>query len=208
MNSQITHLPPRATRKRTLSLTSISSIPSRITLDFSKAYPTTITLHTYSHSAYGSFTPTSSALPALYHLKRASAPPKPSLMRRPHIHIPPRSWVEEEGDSPLSSGFSSPSIPSFSRTASIPPDSSFTSTRTSSSLIEANHTHFRTGSNELDPILAKVERKSKLLAKKVYCSTCNKAGSDYPKCGRCDAMWCSRECRMFGGKRHLCSART
>ncbi|KAI0072863.1 hypothetical protein K474DRAFT_1711220 [Panus rudis PR-1116 ss-1] len=37
------------------------------------------------------------------------------------------------------------------------------------------------------------------------CSTCRKPGSNYPTCPRCGEMWCSRECRLKGGKRHVCS---
>lgn len=206
---QTTYRPTRPTRKRTLSLASFSSIPSKITLNLFKAEPATVNLHTRSHSVYGSFAPTPSALPALRQLKPPSAHTKSFLMRHPHrIQIIPRRWTEDEVDSPFSSHVSSPSIPSLSRTSSIPPDSPAASTRTTSTLVELNQAHFRKGSNELDPILAKLERKSKLLMKKVYCSTCNKAGSDYPKCGKCNSMWCSRECRMLGGKRHICSSRT
>jgi len=57
--------------------------------------------------------------------------------------------------------------------------------------------------SKLDPILAKVERCSKFRTI-TECSACQKVGSDYPKCPRCQEMWCSRECRLQGGKRHLC----
>ncbi|KAF8073786.1 hypothetical protein FPV67DRAFT_1666534 [Lyophyllum atratum] len=198
-------------RKRTLSVTSVSSVQSRITLDFPKAEPALVAPRIRTHSAYGSFTPTPSARTSLDHLSRPSTQ-WPSLFRLPrHPRRPSHLWVDEN-DSALSSGTSSPTIPSFSRTASpgptLPPSLSLPPTFQTSTLKEPRQGHIRKQSNELNPILAKLERKSKLLTKKVYCATCNKVGSDYPKCGRCEAMWCSRECRMIGGKRHVCGSRT
>lgn len=198
-------------RKRTVSLTSLSSAQSRITLDFPRAEPAVVTPHIRTHSAYGSFIPTPSARTSLDHLNRSSTqwhtPPFRSLPQRLRTHS--RLWAEED-DSPLSSRTSSPTIPSFSRTASpgpiLPPP--MMSTATFHTLKEPHPGHVRTQSNELDPILANLERKSRLLTTRVSCATCNKVGSGYPKCGRCEAMWCSRECRMVGGKRHVCSSRT
>ncbi|KAF5382760.1 hypothetical protein D9615_002929 [Tricholomella constricta] len=212
MSSQTTYTAESSSRpryrKRTVSLTSLSSVQSRITLDLPKAQPALSTTHTRAHSAYGSFIPTPSAHTNLDHLTRSFN--LPLSTRLPRLSRTPSRWVEED-DSPLSSGTSSPTIPSFSRTASPPPilsPSLASSSTTLHTLAESSPGHIRKQSNELDPILAKLERRSKLLTKKVYCGTCNKAGSDYPKCGRCDAMWCSRECRMFGGKRHVCASRT
>jgi hypothetical protein len=56
----------------------------------------------------------------------------------------------------------------------------------------------------MHPILAKLERQSKLCTQMVYCSTCGKSGHDYPRCGKCGVMWCSRTCRLVAGKRHIC----
>ncbi|KAG6841985.1 hypothetical protein C0991_004476 [Blastosporella zonata] len=172
MNPQNT----RPSRRRTVSLSSAVSVQSRITLEFPKAQLATVTAHARSHTVYGSFTPTPSARPSLDHLKRSSARSKPmfSVSRLPRLHISTHyPWAEEESDSPLSSGSTSPSIPSFSRTASPPPVS--TSTTLESPMI-LSQGHARKGSSELDPILAKLERKSKLLTKKVYCVTCRKDG--------------------------------
>ncbi|KAF5314075.1 hypothetical protein D9611_006927 [Ephemerocybe angulata] len=59
-------------------------------------------------------------------------------------------------------------------------------------------------STALHPVLARVERSSKFCAGKMVCATCSKPGRDYPACGKCQKMWCSRECRLQGGKRHIC----
>lgn len=55
----------------------------------------------------------------------------------------------------------------------------------------------------LCPILEAIENASKLSGRTV-CVTCLKTGRDFPHCPRCGDMWCSRECRMQGGKRHIC----
>lgn len=56
----------------------------------------------------------------------------------------------------------------------------------------------------MHPSLAKLERESKLCTQLAYCSTCGKPGHDYPRCGKCGVMWCSRTCRLVAGKRHIC----
>jgi len=194
-------------RKRTVSVTSLSSSQSRIILEFPKAEPTLLNPHIRAQSAYGSFIPTPSARTSLGHLKCSSPhwPPFSFNSLPQHLRRPSHPWVEEH-NSPLSSGTSTPMIPSFSRTASPPPllPPALTSSATFHTL---RPNHVRRRSNELDPILAKLERKSRLLTKEVCCATCGKVGSDYPKCGRCETMWCSRECRMVGGRRHACASR-
>lgn len=193
----------------------MSSTQARITLDFPKAASTLVTVHTRAHSAYGSFIPTASARPSLDQINRSSKTERsrPALAVQTHLRKQSYQWLEDD-DSPLSSGLSSPTIPSFSRTTSSSSVSGFTSPSFASSSKTLLNRHelrpenCRTQTDELNPILAKLERKSKLLTQKVYCATCQKVGSDYPKCGRCNAMWCSRECRMYGGKRHICNPRT
>jgi len=204
--------PPRSRyRERTVSLTSLSSTKSKITLDFPKAEPAIVTSHIPTYSAYGAFIPTPSARTGLDYLNRSSTQWHTFSFRGLPRRLRTSSllWAEED-DSPLSSGASSPIIPSFSRSSSPGPILSppMISSATFHTLKEPRRGHARTQSNELDPILAKLERKSRLLTKRTSCVTCNKVGSDYPKCGRCEAMWCSRECRMVGGKRHVCSTRT
>ncbi|KAF7778986.1 hypothetical protein Agabi119p4_3331 [Agaricus bisporus var. burnettii] len=56
----------------------------------------------------------------------------------------------------------------------------------------------------MNPILAKLERESKLCGVQMTCSTCGKIGRGYPCCGRCGELWCSRECRIGGMKKHVC----
>ncbi|KAG8750927.1 hypothetical protein FRC12_012694, partial [Ceratobasidium sp. 428] len=55
---------------------------------------------------------------------------------------------------------------------------------------------------KLDPVLAALERGSKLKSKSI-CLNCGKKGNNYPCCPRCGEAWCSRECRVEannGGK--------
>ncbi|KAL5482716.1 hypothetical protein ACEPAI_9310 [Sanghuangporus weigelae] len=63
----------------------------------------------------------------------------------------------------------------------------------------------------LDPALAAVESASRLRAKCV-CVVCGKLGVDYPRCPRCCATWCSRECRVSdapaGSARHSCNGKS
>lgn len=63
----------------------------------------------------------------------------------------------------------------------------------------------RTNSNSgLNSILAEVEKTSKFRMP-TTCSKCLREGLDYPKCPRCNEAWCSRECRVSGGK-HSCGS--
>ncbi|KAG8214602.1 hypothetical protein J3R82DRAFT_9672 [Butyriboletus roseoflavus] len=59
---------------------------------------------------------------------------------------------------------------------------------------------------KIHPVLAAVERGSKL-SRRTICSACMKAGTNFPRCARCDDMWCSRACRLQGGKKHICATR-
>jgi hypothetical protein len=59
---------------------------------------------------------------------------------------------------------------------------------------------------KLHPVLEAVERGSKLSCRTI-CSSCRKAGTNFPRCPRCDEMWCSRACRLQGGKKHTCVIR-
>ena len=61
----------------------------------------------------------------------------------------------------------------------------------------------------LHPALAAVERSSRLLKQSVRCAVCSDVGKDFPRCGKCSAAWCSRECRvksLAGMKRHVCAS--
>ena len=192
-------------RNRTVSLTSVcSATQSRVTLDFLNTDSALVTLHPLAYDAHGSFTPTASARAALQHLtnSRESAPRCFNLTLR----LRTKSVWPEDDDSPLSSGPPSPTISiSHAMSPSFTPGGLAPSSTLSSVLIDGYQGHERMMSDEIHPILAKLERTSKLLSHQVFCSTCNKQGSGYPKCGSCAAMWCSRDCRLAGGKRHACS---
>jgi len=56
----------------------------------------------------------------------------------------------------------------------------------------------------LHPVLNAVEMSSRLSSKSI-CSTCMKQGTNFPRCTRCDETWCSRPCRLQGGKKHICA---
>lgn len=68
----------------------------------------------------------------------------------------------------------------------------------------ANTSSHTRSQSEMHPILARLERQSKLCKSKTQCATCGETGADFPRCGKCNQMWCSRECRLTGGKRHVC----
>jgi len=197
-------------RKRTASLFSVSSGSSRMSFQ-PPLLEKTVPARTSSHLVYGSFGPTASAQDSLSHIRRLSLGGKgsnvfssSSLVR----HNPP--WHDEDADSPLSSGVSSPVIPSIMRTSS---SSTLDDGLPSPLLPSMPYVHqnlvapSRKGKakDEMNPILARLERKSRLLCQKAQCATCGKTGADFPRCGRCSMMWCSRECRMSGGKRHVCN---
>ncbi|TRM60512.1 hypothetical protein BD626DRAFT_571585 [Schizophyllum amplum] len=67
----------------------------------------------------------------------------------------------------------------------------------------APHPSHRQTESDMHPILARLERESRVCAG-VVCATCGCSGQGFPKCPRCSQQWCSRECRMPGGKRHVC----
>lgn len=204
-SSRSTTLPLLRHRNRTVSFTSMcSATQPRFTLDFLNADSALEKLHPLSHDAYGSFTPTASARAALQHLanSRKSAPRSFNLTLR----LRTKSVWPEDDDSPLSSGPPSPTISiSHAMSPCFTPGGLALGATLSSTIIDGYHDHERMTSDELHPMLAKLERKSKFLSQQALCSTCNKRGSGYPKCGSCDAMWCSRDCRLAGGKRHPCS---
>jgi hypothetical protein len=52
--------------------------------------------------------------------------------------------------------------------------------------------------------LVELESQSKLIGPELSCSCCGKKGASFPKCGRCDKAWCSRNCRLKGRSTHDC----
>jgi len=174
----------RSRRPRKLSLLSVSSGASvRSLYEITKGE--TLSHNSEKHEVWGSFTPSRSATASLREFISVSPSPK---RRRTSSHDIETYWEDLEPSSPK------PKVPYITRTLSPSPPIS------SSSSIH----HVR---SDLHPILAQLEGKSRLCTQKVYCSTCRKAGTDFPHCGKCGEIWCSRPCRLVGGKRHLCSSR-
>ncbi|KII90855.1 hypothetical protein PLICRDRAFT_90616 [Plicaturopsis crispa FD-325 SS-3] len=222
-------------RRRALSHISISSTtPAKLTLDVPKAPPASSALaQRANHYASGSFTPTGSASECLASLV-PSALSQRHERRRARLHWSTSSdsqspSSEQDQDipvtpvSPLSICSTLPSVPSISRTSSsftasdiFTPDSATDSGDTSvppslrsfrrprRQTLQHPHHRPKAASTGMHPILSAVERKSRLCAAST-CATCKKSGFDFPRCGQCGDMWCSRECRLHGGvKRHVC----
>ena len=215
------------TRKRAVSLLSISSThSSKIILDLPKTTPTLVlTICPGKHVAFGAFAPTSSASASLRSLVDSFPSRRvpftlgldqPRRKRRPKLVRATDYGELSESPSPPSSPISlpdslTPSIPSISRTSSsvyvsrLLPYAPFPTAISSTLLDDPRLRQGRKGKNELNPILATLEKKSKLCTRRVHCATCKKSGVDYPKCSKCGEMWCSRECRLRGGNRHPCA---
>ncbi|KIM43137.1 hypothetical protein M413DRAFT_18267 [Hebeloma cylindrosporum] len=182
------------TRTRTSSLLSVSSTVSLGSIfEIAKAQSTSgVSQQPERHEAHGSFIPLRSATPTLRTFISYPASPNfraPKKRRRVTFDdrvlvSSPEFWepVEEQA---------APQIPYI--TCTTPTPHLGTASPTSPS------------SNDLHPILAKLERKSRLCSQVVQCSTCKKPGRDFSRCPRCSDIWCSRPCRLVGGKRHTCS---
>ncbi|OAX41563.1 hypothetical protein K503DRAFT_481999 [Rhizopogon vinicolor AM-OR11-026] len=157
-------------------------------------------VHTYLW-AYGSFTTTAPA--AFWHRSYLSLPDHSKL----HGKQRDLDWVDDYNFGYTESvplRFPCPLISrTFSMTSSLgqyPIDTSSSPYSTPKSLVAEN------ASTIFHPVLKAVERASKLSYHTV-CATCLKTGRSFPRCPRCGDMWCSRECRMQGGKRHVCGMR-
>ena len=145
-------------------------------------------------TVYGSFTTTTSAAECL----RASL--KIKIPRRT-----PYARTHCDNDTPPDSPLCSEShrSPSISR-MSLPSDSEWIEPM--SSEVPTQPPSPSTEKQNLHPVLEALEQRSRLSCRS-QCSTCLKFGRDYPRCGRCGQMWCSRECRLQGGKKHICPSR-
>ncbi|KAF9013518.1 hypothetical protein BDQ17DRAFT_1343584 [Cyathus striatus] len=201
---------PTHRRARTCSIISTTSSSSfKSILEFPST-STTVSGLPAKHDACGSFVPNASATASLRFVTsfQYQSYRQPSVAHRGRRSIPlpakqssSTSSSDDEGDVSV---VTRPVIPSISRTQ-IPYAQPYpVSTTTSSSAYSLRpDLEPRT---DLHPVLASLERKSKLCARRVHCSTCKKPGTDYPRCAKCGEMWCSRECRLHGGKRHMCSS--
>ncbi|KAL0961052.1 hypothetical protein HGRIS_006041 [Hohenbuehelia grisea] len=209
---------PKYARCRSPSIMSASSSNSgSISVSFivPKARPTlTLTnLSSATHDAMGAFTPTSPASASLRLFvsssdKGASLFPPLPKRRRYAKHRPALSCDVPSTSKPESVFFDPSSIPSISRGLSEPSTpSSLLAPSPNSMLFEEVTTQppsTKQPKHGLNPILASLEQKSRLCSRKMCCATCNKPGTNFPKCGRCGQAWCSRECRLPSGVKHVC----
>jgi len=180
-------------RPRTLSLLSISSGASVQSLhEITKGE--TLSHNSETHEAWGSFIPLRSATTSLREF--ISVSPVYSNRSFPEWRRTSSHDIETPYTKPSSP---KPKVPYITRTLSHSPVCPPSPISLSSFMISP---HVR---SDLHPILAQVEGKSRFCTQKVYCSTCRKAGTDFPRCGKCGEIWCSRACRLVGGKRHLCN---
>ncbi|KAJ7459839.1 hypothetical protein FB451DRAFT_1563542 [Mycena latifolia] len=184
-------------RRRTCS--SLVSSSSKITLDLpTKADPSVyLTVRSGRHTAVGAFSPTADATASLqFFTSKAKSPP-------------PSAWTTPRR-SATAPACTTLSIPSISRTASSFGASDLAPSPTSpaaASLLDfdRNCAPKRTMSaDSTPPALASLERRSRLCANRVFCATCRTPGTNFPACARCGSAWCSRACRLPGGKRHVC----
>jgi len=199
---------PKRGHRRT---TSLISKPHHILFDFPTSWSgisTPPTLET--EVARGSFTPTSSAFPCLTNMIASHYPGSISgySRRRQHSMFEWPNTPFETGGSDTSSVIASPTsrsffapVPGISRTSSSDTHSFISSTS------DAPSHAVRIGRSEMNPILSQLERGSKFCSIAVGCATCGKPGSDYPRCGNCGEMWCSRPCRLRRGKKHVCASK-
>ena len=179
---------------------------------FAKTSPTLlVTIQPGCHDALGTFTITNSASQVLQSLCSSyrETPIRKPRRQRPELVLDlmfdvKSSRSSRTPSSPLSSvGSATTSIPSLIRGLSDSDQPSSMSSPTT--LCETPQME----APKFDSVFAKIETQSKLCSRDVVCVTCRKPGVNYPKCSRCGDMWCSRECRLFGGaKKHLCSKPT
>jgi len=207
---------PSRRRERTLSLISMSSTRStKIVLDVPKTSPTSgLTVQPGPSDAFGSFTTTGSASAFLRALAAANALWERSshVRHRRQKSCPAPMWYDDVPRSNSPHAPTSPifihsethAVPSISRTSSSFYQSDDHSSQNSvSDLRSSGGEGGRTKPSKINPILASLEKKSRLCSRTI-CVTCSKPGLDYPSCGRCGDVWCSRACRLKGGKRHVC----
>lgn len=183
---------PRSTScSSTASQSSMASIYARIHQSAHLAEP-----QEGLTNVYGSFTTT---IPA-------------ALWLRDHIAFPrkrPDCGYDTPPDSPLSFFQSFPGSrrsPYISRTLLTDPDYPAPSVHSHISFPPSLATVCDDHADTLPPVLKAIERSSRLSCRSI-CSACMKQGTNFPRCPRCDEMWCSRACRLQGGKKHVCAIR-
>ncbi|KXN88251.1 hypothetical protein AN958_07710 [Leucoagaricus sp. SymC.cos] len=200
------------TRSRALSLLSVNSGFSKgpTSLESPKAEPTIFASNSFkNHMACGSFVPNTPAAAVLRTFL-------PTLVPQMRGHSRFTSQFEKEPESPESlESPSSPSspVPYITRTLPLSSDSRSPSpVHTHPALPRVRRssrprTRSEIHPNDLHPILASLEQRSKFCVKKGTCATCKRIGSGFPQCGKCGDSWCSRECRLNGSRKHVCRSR-
>ncbi|KIK96472.1 hypothetical protein PAXRUDRAFT_305896 [Paxillus rubicundulus Ve08.2h10] len=191
------------TRTRSTSHSSVTSQSSMLSIYDKIHQGSPVAEPTEGHTnAYGSFTTTA---PAAFWLRTHLKLNIPN-MRRPDddYDTPPDSPLSFFH--PLSSSRRSPSITRTLSTGYYGWDEPSTSSPSSPSLSAPASPLMDHKNTGLHPVLEAVEKGSKFSYRTV-CATCMKAGRDFPRCAHCGDMWCSRECRLQGGKKHICVAR-
>ncbi len=181
-----------------LTVSSSTTIRSRFEITKILSTSPTVCSRPDNEEAYGSFIPVRSAANCLrdFASGHTTMIPRPTSKRR--------RVTFKEMDSPLSSdddnNQASLPISYINRPFPTSPKKFFQCpSMSSSSPIKATRDR-----NPSSGILARMERESKFCTQMVYCSTCGKSGQDYPRCGKCGVLWCSRTCRLMAGKRHVC----
>lgn len=154
-----------------------------------------------THEAYGSFIPVRSAAGTLKDVASCASPPISYVVkRRRKVTFDDKCYYSPSWDDCGSSSASASEIPYITRTTHITPPSP---TSTTSSL-SPPMSPVMTPKTDLHPVLARLEQTSRFRAQLMQCTTCQKEGSDFPRCPKCGNSWCSRSCRLVGGKRHVC----
>jgi hypothetical protein len=181
-------------------LTVSSSTTCRSTFEITKTLPPSPTVCSRPDvgQAYGSFIPVRSAAKCLRDFVGDHTTTIPRMSKKR------RRVTFQETSSPVSSDDDDfpPSYPNSYLNRPFPtPKRGHQSPAMVSPM--TNKTSHRSPSG-IHPILATLERDSRICTQMVSCSTCKKFGQDYPRCGKCGVMWCSRSCRLVSGKRHIC----
>lgn len=191
----------RSRRRRTASILSTSSaLSTSSTASLSLlSDPTLVSGLPESSSAWGSFVPLNSASTSLRSLATTHRYRSSRSGYNPSEESFQASIEKSKPYGTLFSRGQSSKVPLITRTLSTNPMPRPPSPDSSASSI--NQDVVKHG---LHPVLARMERASKFCTQKKECSTCRKPGRDFPQCGKCQQMWCSRECRLVGGKRHVC----
>lgn len=179
-------------------LTVSSSASSRSMFDITKtlASSTTVCPRPGNEEAHGSFIPVRSAANSLRNFAKCHTtviPRSPAKRRRVTFKETPSYLSSDDDDDDLSP------VPYVTH--------AFPAQEKKRYQISAISSPTKTATrdvSDLHPVLARLERESRLCTQMVYCSTCQKPGLDYPRCGKCGVMWCSRTCRLVAGKRHVC----